>query len=232
VVLRSVAILLATLLAPVPARSAPGGPPRVLLLDLVIDGADEELARSVEANARDAVVRLNGALLVTQAEAALSLTPSLRARLPRCGESPACMVEVGRDLGVDRVLAGEARRLGPSAFFSFQVADVGRGVHLGAVEEQAPLRYPLALRAAVRSLVERALEGVRRTGIIAVDLPALSQLEIDGEEVAEGPRRVEVVTGAGKHHVKLLVNRSAVWATDLVVQHGAATLLDPKVKPR
>jgi hypothetical protein len=231
VVLRSVAILLATLLGPMPARSAPDGQPRVLLLDLVIDGADEELARSVEAHARDAVVRLNGALLVTQAEAALSLTPSLRARLQRCGESPACMVEVGRDLGVDRVLAGEARRLGPSTFFSFRVADVGRGVYLGTVEEQAPLRFPLALRAAVRRLVERALEGVRRTGIIAVELPAMSRLEIDGDEVAEGPRRVEVVTGAGKHHVKLVVNKSVIWASDVVVQNAETTLLDPKVKP-
>lgn len=225
---RALLLLATALLGPLRADAEPAVPPRVLLLDFALENSDVKLAQELGLFAVDALTRLNGAEAITQASASASLTPELRSRLPGCAESVACLVELGRGVGAARVLAGEARRLGATTFLTLQVADPTKGTSLGLLEEQATGRSPASLRAAVQRLVERAMEGRRRTGTISVELPAKARLELDGEPAGTGQGRVELVAGAGGHRVVVLVEGHERWELDALVVAGETLRLDPK----
>jgi hypothetical protein len=225
---RALLLLAATLLGPLRAGAEPAGPPRVLLLDFALDPPDGEQGQELGTFAADALVRRNGARAITPDSTDSALTPELKARLPGCASSTGCLIEVGRGVGAARVLAGEARRLGATTFLSFQVVDPTRGASLGRLEEQVTGRSPALLRAAVQRLVEGAMEGLRRTGTISVELPARARLELDGQTASSGQGRVEVVTGAGGHRVVVLVEGHERWEVDALLQPGETLRLDPK----
>jgi hypothetical protein len=208
------ALLVAALLVALPAHAEK---PDMALLRLEPLGLDAQRAANLDALFRAELERVAGGKLASRGtvEAALERDPALR----NCTGAPACLSEIGRRLGVARVVWGSVGELGDSYVVNLKLVDAGRAVEIRRVSE--PLRGSADdLIEAVRVAAHRLLvpEAVRGAVAVESDVGGARVL-VDDREVGRTPlaRPIENVA-VGTHRLRLEAEGYQPFATDVVVR--------------
>jgi hypothetical protein len=156
-----------------------------------------------------------------------------------CIESDACLGRMGRELGVEELVAGtvhlERTAAGEERFrFELYRLDVESGTALGRVAREVDDGLSALLSALTSSVDELYVERVEPGAIVVSAAPASAVLTLDDETLATGQdgsfRRDFLVPGP--HHISARATGYEPFARDVEIEAGTTLMLSIDLAPR
>ncbi len=191
---------------------------RIAVVPFEALGMDPEPVSRLETLFRIELDRLAKAPLATRREVQYLLRNA--PELASCGGADTCLAAIGKQLGVDAVVAGSVAGLGNSFIIDLKLVDVASGEQLRRVATEPLRNRPDALIDSVRVAAYRLLAPQELVGAIAVltDLPG-AQVLLDGETVGVTPLDGPLTRVAlGQHNLRVVAAGYAPFQESVAVR--------------
>jgi hypothetical protein len=150
-----------------------------------------------------------------------------------CTENIACLAEIGGALGVDKLVLGDAGKLGESYVISLRLIDVRRSESENRVSESFKgLEEQLmsATRHAARALL--GVESDAPSVLAVTTSEAGAALFLDEKSVGAAPLPPIDKLTPGRHALRVTKNGYFDWSTDLYLDPGATAAVWAKLEER
>jgi hypothetical protein len=199
--------------------------------DLKPTGISAETAQNLTQLLSVEVKGVQGASVVSHDDIAAMLQLSAQKMAVGCGDDN-CMVQIAGALAVDRLISGDAGKLGDTYIVNLRLIDVRHGTVENRVtetyrgEEEQLLH---AVQHAGRKLLGLAAAGTGRLAITANQSPAA--VFVDDQQRGQAPLPVEALL-PGQHAVRISRDGFFDWQGDVYVDPGQTTSLWAQLKER
>ena len=201
------------------------------VLDLKPTGISAAAAQNLTQVLSVEVKGVEGASVVSRDDIAAILQMEAVKQQAGCADD-ACMAELGGALGVDRLIAGDAGKLGDTFLVNLRLIDVRHGSVENRVTESFSGDDEQLLRAvrhAARSLLGLPETGKGRLAVTASQNAA--EVFVDQEPVGKAPLPIDAL-GAGRHEVRVSQNGYFDWHGDVYVDQAETTSVWAQLKDR
>jgi len=201
------------------------------VLDLKPTGITAAAAQNLTQVLSVEVKGVEGASVVSRDDIAAILQMEAVKQQAGCADD-ACMAELGGALGVDRLIAGDAGKLGETFLVNLRLIDVRHGSVENRVTESFSGDDEQLLRA-VRHAA-RALLGLPETGKGRLAVTAsqnAADVFVDQAPVGKAPLPIDAL-GAGRHEVRVSQNGFFDWHGDVYVDQAETTSVWAQLKDR
>jgi hypothetical protein len=220
--MRAWIVIVAIALAPATAQAQKAR--TVVVAPLSALGAHDTSASAaqVQAELEHAIARIDGVTVIGSKDAIDQVKKAKRPELRVCDGELACLTALGKLVGADLVVAGEAGGLGEVHVVYLQLIDAAKGKELRSTTlEVGDAASGGALGAAHRLLAPERYLG---TLVVAVDTPG-ALLYVDGKKLGTAPAPA-IETSVGTHALRVTHPEYRDFVRFVDVGFAAETVVD------
>lgn len=217
--------------SPEPVEAPPPAKPRLLVLDLVDEGAGPIVTGGLNQAMQGQAVQSYAGEVITTAQLRVALDAAGLQALSGC-MSEACMTDLAGTVEADRVLGGSIAKAGDDYVITLLLVEAGTGARVKQEQRKVPSHEDLSYYA-VKQLTSLALTGRSTDPLVPVVITASQPgalVIVDGKPVGEAP--VTTQLDPGRHEVRVERSGYVSWRTITEVQEATplalhAELIDP-----
>lgn len=196
-----------------------GEKPRMLVMDLVDNGAGKEVAKALTAAMNQQAIKSYNGIVTTAEEIRLTLTVSAQQQLTGCME-PRCMANVGKTIEADIVLGGNVTKVGDDIVITILSTNARTGERMGSEQRKVPLHQSLYFYAA-QQLTSLVITGKVVSSRVPVRINAsesAAEVLVDGRALGYAPMTVDL--DPGQHVVRVTQGGYVPWQSTITVVDG------------
>jgi hypothetical protein len=210
---------------PAPAAPAPVAPvARVVLAPLTSLTESSGKLAPTEAVILEGLAGVAGVAVVPPAELRAALKKARRPELESCGGELGCLVEVGKLVRAERVVAGEVSGLGEDQIVYLKVVDVAAARETGSTQAVLP-KADADRRLEAKSAAHRLLARNKYQGTLALQVDVQgATVYLDGRKVATSPAP-PLLVAVGTHALRVTHEQYRDWVRFVDVKFGETMTL-------